>query len=241
MYLFCILAAVVLGGWILNRSLIQQALQTSAKAPATLTPQTLSALSAASLSKADIPNSRQSTPFASTVEPSTGAPTLHKNFSKRPNRQPGHVPDLEVENALDDASSDPFLSGSEDASDTLNDPRGVAPSSSETGSKTTRTNAGSLPEIRVTLPESIALGLIIERIKPDYPEGARAQHVHGPVVIDVIVGRDGQVKRLSPVEGDSQLLASATKAVGLWRFTPFIRNGNPVSFESHITLNFALP
>jgi outer membrane biosynthesis protein TonB len=34
---------------------------------------------------------------------------------------------------------------------------------------------------------------------------------------------------------------SAVRAVRKWLFTPLVRNGQSVSFESHITFHFALP
>jgi len=59
--------------------------------------------------------------------------------------------------------------------------------------------------------------------------------------VDVVVGSNGQVEVVRPVSGDPRLLLSAAKAVRNWRFAPLVRNGQSVSFESHITFHFAVP
>ncbi len=93
----------------------------------------------------------------------------------------------------------------------------------------------------VSVSESVAEEHLLERIEPDYPEYAREQHLQGTVVLNIQVGKDGMVRGLSRVSGDSQLALLAAKAVRQWKFTPLVRDGSPVKFESQITLNFALP
>lgn len=91
------------------------------------------------------------------------------------------------------------------------------------------------------IPETVALDHLAERIEPDYPEDARAQRLQGTVIVDMVAGKDGEVEGLSLVDGDPRFLASAVKALRRWRFNPLIRYGHPVSFETHITVHFALP
>jgi protein TonB len=78
-------------------------------------------------------------------------------------------------------------------------------------------------------------------IEPDYPEEAREQRLQGTLILDINVGKDGAVHSLSRVAGDSQLALLAAKAVRQWKFTPLVRDGASVSFESRVTLSFALP
>ena len=91
------------------------------------------------------------------------------------------------------------------------------------------------------IQERAALEQVVNRVEPKYPDEAKAHHVQGSVVLNVLVGRDGRVQKLGRVEGDVGLIAAASDAVRQWRFKPLIRNGHPVSFETHITLTFALP
>ena len=89
--------------------------------------------------------------------------------------------------------------------------------------------------------EDVAEEHLLNRIEPDYPEYARTQRLQGTVILNVDVGKDGTVHSLSRVAGDSQLALLAAKAVRQWKFAPLVRNGAPVSFESQVTLSFALP
>lgn len=97
------------------------------------------------------------------------------------------------------------------------------------------------PETPVSVSEDVAEEHLLNRIEPDYPEDARAQHLQGTVILDINVGKDGAVHSLSRVAGDSQLALLAAKAVRRWKFAPLVRGGTPVSFESQVTLSFALP
>ena len=96
-------------------------------------------------------------------------------------------------------------------------------------------------ETPVTVSEDIAEEHLLNRIEPDYPEEAREQRLQGTVILDINVGKDGAVHSLSRVAGDSQLALLAAKAVRQWKFTPLVRDGASVSFESRVTLSFALP
>jgi len=93
----------------------------------------------------------------------------------------------------------------------------------------------------VTVPSKVADEYLMLRVEPDYPESAREQHIQGPVVLDVVVDKDGAVEKLSTVSGDPQLAAAATDAVRQWRFKPFFRNGSPEEFQTQITVSFRLP
>jgi len=96
-------------------------------------------------------------------------------------------------------------------------------------------------ETPVSVSEDVAQEHLLNRIEPDYPEYARTQRLQGTVILNIDVGKDGTVHSLSRVAGDSQLALLAAKAVRQWKFAPLVRNGAPVSFESQVTLSFALP
>lgn len=82
---------------------------------------------------------------------------------------------------------------------------------------------------------------LLERVELEYPELARQQHIEGPVVLNVLVGRNGLVRDLAVLSGDPLLTKAATDAVRQWRFNPHQLKGKAVEFETRITVNFALP
>jgi len=92
-----------------------------------------------------------------------------------------------------------------------------------------------------TVPEDISRGLITYRVDPDYPVLAQQQHLEGPVVLQVWVGKDGSVQDLKLMKGYMLLGRSAVQAVRQWRFKPYGPTGKPVDFQTSVTVNFKLP
>jgi TonB family protein len=79
------------------------------------------------------------------------------------------------------------------------------------------------------------------RVEPQYPAAARQERIQGPVVLRVMVGKDGGVQQVQLLSGDSKLAVAASSAVVQWRFKPVLRAGQPVEFETQITVDFKLP
>jgi TonB family protein len=86
-----------------------------------------------------------------------------------------------------------------------------------------------------------ALARLIQRVEPHYPDAARQQHIQGPVVLQTLVGKDGVVREMKALSGDSQLVMAAADAVRQWHFKPYLSQGSPVEFETEITVEFMLP
>lgn len=84
---------------------------------------------------------------------------------------------------------------------------------------------------------------VLREIKPQYtPEAMRAK-IQGQVLLDVVVlpgGDVGRVEVLRSLDSVFGLDQEAIKAVRLWRFTPALRMGEPVSVLVTIELTFNL-
>ena len=166
---------------------------------------------------------------AKPVSPTAIVPVPARTSNRVSGRAKQRVPDLEIENTSDGDSSGIVLFEGTEAKPT------------STTSKDPIAGSDSASSTPIIIPERAALDLVVDRVEPEYPNEAKAHHVQGSVVLDLLVGRDGRVERLSRVQGDLGLTASATDAVRQWRFKPVIRNGRPAGFETQITLTFALP
>jgi TonB family protein len=81
---------------------------------------------------------------------------------------------------------------------------------------------------------------IVTKVEPAYPEAARTGGVDGWVMLDAVIAADGSVKQLRPVFGRDLLVESATKAVKVWKYEPYLSNGRPVEVETTITIEFRL-
>jgi periplasmic protein TonB len=93
----------------------------------------------------------------------------------------------------------------------------------------------------VRVSEDVAEQHLLERVEPDYSESARDRHLEGTVVLSIHVGKNGTVRGLSCVMGNSELCVLAAQAVRQWKFSPLIHKGAPASFDSQISMDFALP
>jgi TonB family protein len=93
----------------------------------------------------------------------------------------------------------------------------------------------------VRIPREVAAQWITQRVEPEYPQAAREQRIQGAVDLDAVVGDDGIVEKFVAIRGDPELAAAASAAVRQWRFKPYQAGGQPMAFETHITVEFRLP
>jgi len=88
-------------------------------------------------------------------------------------------------------------------------------------------------------PSVMDENLIVQRV-PAYPESAKLSGVQGEVVMQALISKEGTVKRVHVVEGDSRLRTAAEEAVYKWRYRPYVLNGRPVEVATTVTVNFNL-
>jgi TonB family protein len=93
----------------------------------------------------------------------------------------------------------------------------------------------------VAISEDAARALLVHSVDPTYPPEGLAQKLHGPVVLQASIDRDGAVQDLKIVRGYFILGRSAIAAVKQWRFRPYTLNGHAVSTQTSITVNFSSP
>ena len=88
-------------------------------------------------------------------------------------------------------------------------------------------------------PSVMDENLIVQRV-PAYPESAKLNGVQGEVVMQALISKEGTVKRVHVVEGDSRLRTAAEEAVYKWRYRPYVLHGQPVEVATTVTVNFNL-
>jgi TonB family protein len=62
--------------------------------------------------------------------------------------------------------------------------------------------------------------------------------VEGAVVLLASVNADGSVDSVRVISGNTQLAPSAVEAVKQWRYDPYYANGQPVLFQTQVTVQF---
>ncbi len=93
----------------------------------------------------------------------------------------------------------------------------------------------------VAVSEEAARALLVHTVNPVYPPEALAQKLHGAVVLQAVVGRDGSIEDLKIVRGYFILGRAAIAAVKQWRFQPYSVNGHAAATQTTITVNFSFP
>jgi TonB family protein len=81
---------------------------------------------------------------------------------------------------------------------------------------------------------------IVYKTNPAYPEAARLAGKQGMVVLDMVIGADGTVRRVRTVSGPDPLAQSAAEALQSWKFEPYQSDGKPVEVETTIAIEFRL-
>lgn len=82
---------------------------------------------------------------------------------------------------------------------------------------------------------------IVRRDAPDYPIAARRAGIEGPVILRVVIQRDGSVGDVEIVKDLPLGLGdAAARSVRRWRFRPATLDGNPIAVYYTITVRYRL-
>jgi TonB family protein len=73
-----------------------------------------------------------------------------------------------------------------------------------------------------------AADLVSRSVQPSYPLLAKQMKVEGAVVLNALIGRDGNIQQLQVLSGPTILSAAARQAVQQWRFKPYMQSGQAV-------------
>lgn len=97
--------------------------------------------------------------------------------------------------------------------------------------------AGSEP---VTVTPELAQAMQLSGDSPEYPAIAKAAHVQGTVVLEVTVDKSGAVQDLRALSGAPILQSAAITAVRTWRYKPYVVQGSPARFRTHLKITFQI-
>ena len=88
---------------------------------------------------------------------------------------------------------------------------------------------------------SVAAPVLLHKQEPEYSEDARAEQIQGAVVLNVVIGADGQVHQATVARSlGFGLDEEAVEAVIGWQFNPGKKDGVPVAVSATIEVNFRL-
>jgi len=116
----------------------------------------------------------------------------------------------------------------------------LTPTTVQTTQTTTQTNTQTNAVTALQVSSSDIAGNRDKFVEPVYPPDAKAARIQGTVVLDAVIGKDGQMSSLKLVSGPPELTKAAWEAVKQWTYKPYLLNGDPVAVETTITVTFAL-
>jgi len=87
---------------------------------------------------------------------------------------------------------------------------------------------------------NIRAPLKLRDVKPVFPAEAQAARVQGVVIIEALIGPDGNVENARVLRPIPMLSDAALAAVSQWRFTSTELNGVPVGVIMTVTVNFTI-
>jgi protein TonB len=94
---------------------------------------------------------------------------------------------------------------------------------------------------KVDISAGVAVGNLITKVPPVYPQDAKDARVSGRVVLEATIGRDGGVHELQVVSTPwPSLAASSLWAVSHWQYKPYLLNGEPVEVKTTVNVIFTL-
>lgn len=96
------------------------------------------------------------------------------------------------------------------------------------------------PHQRVQVPSAEMGTLLVKRVRPEYPDDARAKRIQGTVMLRATVSREGNVIDVSVISGDPELSKAALRAAKKWKYHPYLLGVEPVEVETTIQMNFQL-
>jgi hypothetical protein len=68
----------------------------------------------------------------------------------------------------------------------------------------------------------------VHRVRPTCPDNACSQCEAAELVLKLVINKNGTVKQITVVAGDSRLAGAALDAVRQWRYGRYTLNGSPV-------------
>jgi len=106
----------------------------------------------------------------------------------------------------------------------------------ESGLQVEQTSVAEKPQVQVSA--EVMEKLLIHRVEPTYPAEARRANLQGIIALDIVVGRDGSVASMRPLNGPDILARAAMDALRWWKFEPYRVNGEPAVVETTVAVEF---
>lgn len=83
-----------------------------------------------------------------------------------------------------------------------------------------------------------AMTRVAKKVAPAYPVAARQLNVTGQQEVTIVVDEAGNVTDAKVVKGNALFTQSSLAAVREWKFTPLVKDGQPVKFSTTVVFSY---
>jgi TonB family protein len=89
------------------------------------------------------------------------------------------------------------------------------------------------------LPAEVAATYLLRKVEAVYPFDVQNGQSLGPVILEIQVGKDGNVSQATLISGDLSLVPAAIAAARQWQYKPYAPDGAAMDFSTQVTVNFS--
>lgn len=86
--------------------------------------------------------------------------------------------------------------------------------------------------------EKLQIGDRVTKVAPIYPPAAAQKGMGGTVHLLAVIGKDGKVQDVRPINGPIGLVTAAVDAILQWRYQPTLLNQQPIEMQEQFTIEF---
>jgi TonB family protein len=94
---------------------------------------------------------------------------------------------------------------------------------------------------KMAISSGVSQGMVRTKVAVNYPPIAKAARVHGAVVLQAVIGKDGHVSELHVISGPPMLQQAALDSVKQWTYEPFLLNGEVMEGLTTVNVEFQIP
>ena len=83
-----------------------------------------------------------------------------------------------------------------------------------------------------------AMARVTKKVPPEFPNAAKQLNLSGGQEVAVIVNSTGDVEEAKVVKGNAVFSTASLAAVKQWKFTPMVKDGQPMKFATIVLFNY---
>jgi TonB family protein len=90
----------------------------------------------------------------------------------------------------------------------------------------------------IQLPTATAMARVKTKATPSYPPAAKQLGISGVQEATIVVNDQGDVEEVTVSKGNAIFTNASVTALKRWKFTPYLKDGQPVKFTTIVSLNY---